>query len=141
MTSPRAFRRLVLLGSALLVSACATTRRYPVTPLPVQLVSPTPFLVHVRARADTAANSCQVLRITGTVSSMEGDTLEFARVWSDRRPRGASDCLEGRPGFVVRSSAPDVRGETTVVPAGSKSLFAAFVLFTALLTFLAMASS
>lgn len=141
MTSPRAFHRLAILGPVVLISACATTRRYQVTPLPVQLVSPTPFLVHVRARADTAANFCQVLRITGTVSSMEGDTLEFARVWSDRRPRGASDCLEGRPGFVVRSSAPDVRGETTVVPSGSKSLFAAFVLFTALLTLLAMASS
>lgn len=138
MTRRSALLRLAILGPVLLSAACSTTRRYPVTPLPVTLVSATPFMVHVRARADTAANACQVLRIRGTVSSMQGDTLEFARVWSERRPRGASDCLAGRPGFVVRSSAPDLQGETTVVPAEKKSIFAGYVLITALITIVAI---
>jgi hypothetical protein len=139
MTSRPALLRLAVLVPVLLGAACSTTRRYPVTPLPVKLVSSTPFMVHVRERADTAANSCQVFRITGTVSSMQGDTLEFARVWSIHQPRGASDCLQGRPGFVVRSSAPDLQGETTVVPAEQKSMFVGYVVITALITLLAIA--
>lgn len=139
MTCRSALLRLAILGPVLLSAACSTTRRYPATPLPVTLVSATPFMVHVRARADTAANACQVLRISGTVSAMQGDTLEFARVWSDRRPQGASDCLQGRPGFVVRSSVPDLQGETTVVPAEQKRLFVGYVLITALVTLVALA--
>ncbi|MCC7002928.1 MAG: hypothetical protein IT357_12295 [Gemmatimonadaceae bacterium] len=101
------------LTAMLLLAGCATTRRYPVTAsLPVRLVSPTPFLVHVRARADTAATSCAVLRLTGSVSAVRRDTMEFASVWSDQRPRDADDCLQGRPGFLVLSSAPDLQGET-----------------------------
>ena len=138
MTRRSALLRLAILGPVLLSAACSTTRRYPVTPLPVKLVSATPFMVHVRARGDTATNSCQVLRIRGTVSSMQGDTLEFARVWSERQPRGASDCLQGRPGFVVRSSVPDLQGETTVVPAEKKSLFFGYVFMTALVTLVAI---
>lgn len=139
MAKPRALARLVSLSALLLFSGCATTRRYQATEsLPVRLVSPTPFLVRLRARADTAANFCQALRVTGTVTSMQGDTLEFARVWSDRRPRGASDCLEGRPGFLLRSSAPDLQGETTVVPSGGKRYYVGYVLLAGLLTLFAL---
>jgi hypothetical protein len=138
MTNPRTLRLLAILGPVLLGAACSTTRRYPVVPPPVKFVSSTPFMVHVRARADTAANSCQALRITGTVTSMENDTLEFASVTSDQRPRGASDCLAGRPGFVVLSSAPDLQGETTVVQKVHPIHVLAFIGFTAFVTFLSI---
>ena len=118
MAKGRAIVRLALLGALTLGAGCVTTRRYPVVPLPVQLVSPTPFFAHVRTRADTAAPYCAVLRITGTVAEVRGDTIEFTAVWSDRRPRWAGDCLEGRPGYVVLSTAPAVRAETTIAPRG-----------------------
>lgn len=139
MAKHRAIHRLVGLTALLLFTACATTRRYPATEsLPVRLVSPKPFPVHVRARADTSATSCQVLRITGTVSAVRGDTMEFASVWSDRRPREAEDCLQGRPGFLVLSSAPDLQGETAqanngrtavlVIVTGALTSFAAIII-------------
>jgi hypothetical protein len=111
MTRPFARLRLASLFALLLCSGCATTRRYPAESLPVRLVSPKPFAVHLRARPDTAASSCQVLRITGTVGAVRGDTLEFSRVWSDLRPSYGADCLAGRPGYVLLSSAPDLQGE------------------------------
>ena len=106
-------RRGAAISVALLVSVgCATTHRHPVLPLPVRLASPTPFFAHVRARADTAANYCSVLRISGTVAVVRGDTLEFAALHGERRPNGASDCLAGRPAFVVLSSAPELQAVT-----------------------------
>ena len=114
MTNRRANGRLAILGFLLVCSGCVTTRRHPVVPLPVRLVSPTPFFAHVRARADTAATSCQVLRISGTVAEVRGDTLEFSAVSTERQPRGSADCLEGRAGFVVLSGAPALQAETTI---------------------------
>jgi len=102
---------IMFCGCVLLLGGCATVRRQPVVPLPIRLASPTPFLVHVRARADTAATYCQVLRISGTVAAVRGDTIEFAAVVSHRQPRGAADCLEGRAAFVVLSSAPALQAE------------------------------
>lgn len=110
--------RTALIASLLLLSGCATARRHPVVPLPVRLVSPEPFVAHVRARADTAATECAVLRVTGTVAAVRGDTLEFAALWSDRRPRRAVDCLKGRAGYIVLSSAPALHAETTIVRNG-----------------------
>jgi len=125
MATQRALHRLVALTALLLGAGCATTRRYPATEtLPVRLVSRTPFPVHVRARADTSATSCQVLHITGTVSAVRGDTMEFASVWSDRRPREAEDCLQGRPGYLVLSSAPDLQGETARANNGRTAVLA-----------------
>jgi hypothetical protein len=111
MTRSFALLRLASVAALLLVSACATTRRYPAESLPVRLVSSTPFAVHLRARPDTAASSCEVLRITGTVEAVLGDTMAFTRVWSDVRPGTGGDCLAGRPGFVLLSSAPNLQGE------------------------------
>jgi hypothetical protein len=105
------FIGIAILGSLLLSSACATTQRHAVTPLPVRLLSPTPFRVHVRAPGDAAVTSCEVLRISGTVAAVRGDTIEFAAVTSDLLPRGTSDCLQGRAGFVVVSQAPALRTE------------------------------
>ena len=136
MTKLRAPGGMMILASLLLLSSgCATTRRHPVVPLPVRLISPTPFFAHVRARADTAATYCQVLRIAGTVAAVRGDTLEFTAVASDLRPRGAADCLEGRAGFVVLSSAPDLQAETTIVRNGRTFGLVLFLVpFTALLS-------
>ncbi len=118
MTKLRAMCGTMIVGCVLLLSGCATARRQPVVPLPVRLVSPTPFLAHVRARADTAATYCQVLRISGTVAAVRGDTLELAAVVSDRQPRGAADCLQGRAGFVVLSSAPALQAEVVSASTG-----------------------
>lgn len=126
--------RIALLGLLVLGEGCVTTRLHPVVPIPVRLVSPTPFFAHVRARADTAATFCAVKGITGTVAQQRGDTLEFAALWSDKRPRWSADCLEGRPGYVVLSSAPDVQAVTTIVPRGRRvGLFVLVVPFAALL--------
>ncbi len=140
MTKLRAPGGMMILSSLLLLSSgCATTRRHPVVPLPVRLVSPTPFFAHVRARADTAATYCQVLRISGTVAAVRGDTLEFAAVASDLRPRGAADCLEGRAGFVVLSSAPGLQAETAIVRNGrTVGLVLLVVPLTAFLTLAAL---
>lgn len=127
MTNRRANGRLAILGFLLFCSGCVTTRRHPVVPLPVRLVSRTPFFAHVRARADTAATSCQVLRISGTVTEVRGDTLEFSAVSTERRPRGAADCLEGRAGFVVLSGAPALQAETTILRKGRTVLLVAFL--------------
>ncbi len=109
---------IAIVSSLLLLGGCAVSRRHPVVPLPVRLVSPKPFVAHVRARADTAATSCPVLRVTGTVAAVRGDTVEFAALRSDRRPRRAVDCLQGRAGYIVLSAAPDLRAETTIVRNG-----------------------
>lgn len=109
---------IAIVSSLLLLGGCAVSRRHPVVPLPVRLVSPKPFVAHVRARADTAATSCPVLRVTGTVAVVRGDTVEFAALRSDRRPRRAVDCLQGRAGYIVLSAAPDLRAETTMVRNG-----------------------
>lgn len=136
MTKLRAFSDITILGCLLLLGGCATARRQPVLPLPVRLVSPTPFFAHVRARADTAATYCQVLRISGTVAEVRGDTLEFATVASDLRPRGAADCLAGRAGFVVLSSAPALQAE--VVRASTGRTVALVVLLVPLSAVLAL---
>lgn len=111
MTHHHSIRKFAIVGSLLLSSACATTQRHAVTPLPVRLLSPTPFRVHVRAPDDAVVASCEVLRISGTVAAVRGDTIEFTAVTSDLLPRGASDCLQGRAGFVVVSQAPALRTE------------------------------
>ena len=139
MTKLRALGRITILATLLLSTGCATTRKHPVMPLPVRLVSPTPFFAHVRARADTAATYCQVLRISGTVAEVRGDTLEFAAVASDLRPRGAADCLEGRAGFVVLSSAPGLQAEKTIVRNWRTAGLVLFLVpFTAVLTLVAL---
>lgn len=128
--------------SALLAIGCATTRRDPPLPLPARFVSPTPFLAHVRARADTAATNCQVLRIEGKVAMVRGDTLEFSELHAERQPNGAADCLAGRPAYVVVSSAPDLQAETSRAnSAMTISLFVFIVPFTALVTLIALLGS
>jgi hypothetical protein len=127
MTNLRSIGENTILGCLLFLGGCATARRQPVLPIPARLVSPSPFVAHVRARADTAATSCQVLRISGTVAAVRGDTLEFTAVTSDQRPRGAADCLKGRAGFVVLSSAPGLQAE--VVRASSGRTVALVLLF------------
>lgn len=109
---------IAIVASLLFLGGCAVSRRHPVVPLPVRLVSPEPFVAHVRARGDTAATSCPVLRVTGTVEAVRGDTVEFAALRSDLRPRRAVDCLQGRAGYIVLSAAPDLRAETTIARHG-----------------------
>ena len=135
----RTLRGLLICGGVLLVGGCATVRRQPVLPLPIRLVSPTPFLAHVRARADTAATYCQVLRISGTVAEVRGDTLELTSVVTDRQPRGAADCLQGRAGFVVLSSAPALQAEVGRASSGrTVALVLLLTSLSALLAFFAM---
>jgi len=100
-----------LLLACTLFTGCYTSRRFPVTPVPVQLVSPTGFRINLLAGPNGPASTCVVRRAQVEVSAVTTDTLHFAHLKVLNQQAGAELCAHGGPGFVLLAEHPDLRSE------------------------------
>ncbi len=108
----RARARLVWLSWPVLLTACVSTHRSPVTRPAVQLAAERPFVVHVLDSETPAMRPCQVRHLRAIVREVRADTLVLDDAVTMRRAPRAPDCLRGRSGLVVLSEQPSVEAVT-----------------------------
>lgn len=108
----RCARRASFLSvAAVLASGCYGMRRQAPLPLPMRLVSPTPFALEFTGSDGVSPVACLARRVDLDVSAMTRDTLHFASARILSQPVDQPTCSLSGPGQVVLAQYPQLRAE------------------------------
>ncbi len=119
-------RTAIVLAVASAAPGCSQLYLEPVLPMPMRVVSPTPFRVEVPRQDGTPADTCFGTAAEGTVDAIRTDTLWFVALRVTNVARGR-DCAAGRAAFILLADAPQLSTEYSVVERRRSAVAAIFI--------------
>ena len=129
-------RAAALLFVVLSLAGCYTVRRVAVTPVPIVLVSPSPFMLYrTEATAADTARSCAAMRAEGAMSRVRGDTLFLSAARITAYPPRRTRCQVAGLVHVVLSDHPDLQAESYSYSKDRSALAGLGIAWATILTF------